>query len=700
MDELPIDSIGKNIYREKIAQLTLDEKFRLLTGTGMNTSLDLKEKGIRQMRFHDGPFGVRMPIRANEEKQEFAEKMRSAFPNSEKCEEVVSTAFPTGCALSAAWDSELMEQVGEALGEEFLAYGINAVMGPSVNIKRHPLCGRNFEYLSEDPYLAGKLGAGYVRGVQRAGASACPKHFIANNQERGRFSVSSEMDDRTMREIYLKPFEIIVKEAHPWSLMCAYNRINGVYASEHKQLLQEILRDEWGFDGIIVSDWGSVKHRAYSLLASVELCMPYQEEAYEQLEKSYEAGQIDMEVIDAALERMLLFQDRTKAAWESREIDFAKHDEIALRAARESMTLLKNENHALPIRPGQIRRLLVVGEPARSPFIGGDGSSRVNNPPRIASPLEELRAILGNETEIDFMGQDEIGTFVNEVGHMETDLYRRAQNADAVVVFLSQDYSENSETMDRNHMEIEPYYEHVLRVCDRVNSRVIAVLNIGGAVITGHWQHYVDAILVSWLGGQEMGRAVAETLCGQNNPAGRLAETFPKRQQDVLSLQNYPGDGYKTVYREGLMVGYRHFDTNGIDPEYEFGFGLSYSEFSYGNLKREGLTLQFEVENTSETDGDEIVQVYLSAPADSWVSHPEKELKAFRRISLRAGEKKQVEISLKKEDFQYYNSALRTWTVETGTYVARIGSSSRNLPLRCEIPMEDDALLTSWGSPE
>ena len=245
----------------------------------MNTSLELKEKGIRQMRFHDGPFGVRMPITANEEKQEFAERLRSAFPNSEKCEEVVSTAFPTGCALGATWDTELLEEVGEALGEEFQAYGIHAVMGPSVNIKRHPLCGRNFEYFSEDPLLSGKLGAGYVKGVQKAGAAACPKHFIANNQERGRFSVSSEMDERTMREIYLKPFEIIVREAKPWSMMCAYNRVNGIYASEHKQLLQEILRDEWGFDGIIVSDWGSVKHRAYALLASVDLCMPYQEEA-------------------------------------------------------------------------------------------------------------------------------------------------------------------------------------------------------------------------------------------------------------------------------------------------------------------------------------------------------------------------------------------------------------------------------------
>lgn len=399
------------------------------------------------------------------------------------------------------------------------------------------------------------------------------------------------------------------------------------------------------------------------------------------LEKSYRAKEIDMEIIDAAIERLLRFQERTGKAWIQKEIDFDRHAEIARKAARESITLLKNENGTLPIRQDQVKRLLVVGEQGLVPYIGGDGSSRVNNPPYITSPLEELRVILGDDVQIDFMGEDEIGTFINEVGYMETELGRRAAKADAVIVFLSQDFSEHSETMDRNHMEIEPYYEHVLRVCDRVNSRVIAVLNIGSAVITSRWQHYVDAVLVSWLGGQEMGRAVAETICELNNPSGRLPETFPKKQQDVLSLQNYPGDGYKVQYREGLMVGYRHFDTNEVQPEYAFGFGLSYSAFEYRNLEREGFDLKFEVENVSGTAGDEIVQVYLSSPKEAWVSHPARELKAFRRITLKEGEKKQITVSLREEDFQYYNTALRQWTVENGIYTVHIGSSSRNLPL-------------------
>lgn len=683
-----------------IETLTLEEKFRLLTGADNHASFAIEEKGVKQMRFHDSPFGVRMLAEDTDERQDFAGDIRSAFPNATNNPEVVSTAFPAGCALGATWDTELLEELGEALGQEFSAYGINAALGPAVNIKRHPLCGRNFEYLSEDPLLAGKLGAAYVRGVQKNQVAACPKHFTGNNQERGRFSVSSEMDERTLREIYLKPFEIIVKEAQPWSIMCAYNRINGVYASEHKQLLQEILREEWGFDGIIVSDWGAVKNRAYSLLASVELCMPYQEEAFRQLQASYEAGEIDMEVIDAALDRLLRFQERTRGGYIPKEIDFEAHGEIALRAARESMTLLKNENQALPIGKGQLKRLLVVGDRAIKPFIGGDGSSRVKNPPHCTTPLEELQKLLGSGTEIDFMGDGEIGAYENEIGYMESEVSHRAKQADAVVVFLSLDFSQSSEAMDRNHMEIEPCYEYVLRASKRVSNRVIAVLNIGSAVITRQLQKYCDAILVSWLGGQEMGRAVAETLCGLNNPGGRLAETFPRRQQDVLSLENYPGDGYKTLYREGLMVGYRHFDTNQVTPEYEFGFGLSYTTFAYRDLERDGLQLRFQVENTGSKDGDEVVQVYVSAPGDSWVSHPAKELKAFRRISLKAGEAKTVTITLNEEDFRYYNTALKKWALETGVYTILIGSSSRRLPLTCQVAMASKELLTSRMSPE
>lgn len=686
--------------RRTISSMTQDEKFRMLTGTGMNTSFAVERLDVREMRFHDGPFGVRMPLESSGEKRDYSEQVRSAFPNAQKCPEVVSTAFPTGCALGATWDAGLLYEVGRALGEECRAYGINAVMGPSVNLKRHPLCGRNFEYFSEDPVLSGALGAAYAEGVQAAGVAACPKHYIANNQERGRFSVSSEMDERTMREFYLKPFEIIVKKSRPWALMCAYNRVNGVYASEHKQLLCDILREEWGFDGIIVSDWGSVKQRAYSLLASVELCMPYQEEALAQLEDAYRSGLINDEVVDAAIHRLLVFQQRTDTADMPGGIDFEAHAEIALRAARKSMTLLKNEKGALPLLPGSLNRLLVVGECAAEPFIGGDGSSRVNNPPVLTRPLEELRAILGNDTEIDYMGQNALGAFQNEVGHMETDLLHRAQKADAVVVFLNQDYSENSETMDKSHISLEPYQEHILRVCRRTCQRVVAVLNIGGAVETRRWRNYTDAILVCWLGGQGMGRAVAETLCGLNNPCGRLAETFPEQLSDVLSLDNYPGDGYKTQYNEKLMVGYRHFDTNGIRPAYEFGFGLSYSTFEYTALKLDGMKLSIELANTSDVDGEAVAQVYVCAPQNAWVSHPEKELKHFRRVALKAHEKITVRIALSPDDFKYYNTALGSWVVEAGTYTVRVGNSSRDLPLSCTAQMETQACITTAASPE
>lgn len=403
--------------------------------------------------------------------------------------------------------------------------------------------------------------------------------------------------------------------------------------------------------------------------------------------------------MDAAIERVLRFQERTQAAYEAHEINFEKHHAIALEASRKSITLLKNEHGALPLRTG-LKQILVVGQREAAPFIGGDGSSRVNRPPYHTTPLEELRALLGPTVAVDFMGQDELRTFENEVGHMETELRRRAQAADAVVVFLCQDYSENSETMDRNHMQIEPYYEHILRVCDRVSQRVIAVLNVGGAVLTQGWQHYADAILVSWLGGQGMGRAVAETLCGKNNPSGKLAETFPKREQDVLSLENYPGDGRKVLYKEGLMVGYRHFDTNEVGPAYEFGFGLSYTEFAYRDLRRTGRSFCFTLQNTGAVKGDEIVQVYVCAPNDAWMSHPEKELKAFQRISLCPGESKIVEFTLEDGDFQYYNPALKKWITETGVYTVRVGSSSRRLPLECAIALETPERVTVEASPE
>ena len=685
--------------RSILKEMTREEKFRLLTGTGSNTSYEISRLGIRQMRFHDSPFGVRMKA-AQTQRKETARKAFSAFPNADKGEEVVSTAFPAGCALGATWDKELLYRVGRALGEEFRAYGINAVMGPAVNLKRHPLCGRNFEYLSEDPVLSGELGAAYVEGVQSAGVAATPKHFIANNQEKGRFTTSSEMDERTMRELYLKPFERIVARAKPWAMMCAYNRINGVYASEHRQLLREILREEWGFDGIVISDWGAVKNRAFSLLASVELCMPYQQEAYGQLENAYREGLIDDGAVDEAVERLLAFLERTKAVYEPHEIDFEGHDELAVQAACEAITLLKNERDVLPLQPGGCGRVLVIGERAVRPFIGGDGSSRVKNPPVVREPLAELKRCLGKGAEVEFLDEGCLKTYENEIGYMENALYEKASKADAVVVFLGQDYSQSSETMDRNHMEIEPYQEHVLRVCRRASQRVIAVLNIGSAVTVSHWEKYADAILVSWMGGQGMGAAVARALTGAINPAGRLAETFPKRQQDVLSLQTYPGDGLKIEYREGLMVGYRHFDTNHVEPAYEFGFGLSYTRFAYRNLTRDGLKLRFELENTGKRDGEEVVQVYVSAPKQSWVTHPEKELKAFERVFLKAGETVQLEILLKEEDFCYYNVALQRWISEEGAYTVRIGSSSRNLPLSCGIERKTDALITTSYAPE
>lgn len=682
-------------HQETISKMTLEQKFRFLTGVDSNATYDVPELGIAPMYCHDSPFGPRVPLSRNE----YATQAASAFPNSSGNKEAVATAFPTGCALGATWNRSLLKEVGQAIGQEHKAYGVTALLGPAVNIKRHPLCGRNFEYFAEDPFLSGELGAAYVIGAQKNHIAACPKHYIANNQERGRFSVSSEMDERTMREIYLAPFERIVKKAAPWSIMCAYNRINGVYASESSFLLDDVLRKEWGFDGVIISDWGAVKNRAYSLKASIELCMPYQKEAFFQLQQAYAAGEITDEEIDGAVDRLLTLQDRTNESPVEPAIDFKKHHMLAVQAARESITLLKNDG-TLPLQAEAVKRILIIGERADQPFIGGDGSSRVQNPAMLTTPLQEIRHILGQDADIDFWGESEINTFDHEVGVLEGKIAEAAKAADAVIIFANQDYSCTSETMDRNDIEIPPYQEHMIRAAHRVNAHVIVVLNTGSAISTYKWSPCAHAILVSWLGGQGMGRAVAETLFGLNNPSGKLAETFPKRLDDVLSLRDYPGDGYKTEYREKLMVGYRHFDTNNIEPEYPFGFGLSYTSFSYSDLEINGRTVSFLLKNTGCCAGAEIAQVYVSAPRCSWLSHPQKELKGFEKVYLRPQEEKRVVIALEKRDFQYWNPMLHDWVSEPGEYHIFVGSSSRTLLLSAPVYIKDEHKITFAASAE
>lgn len=681
-------------HKELIGKMSLEDKFRFLTGVDSGTTYAMPELGVGEMRCYDGPSGSRVPASASQ----YAADASAAFSNAAS-EEAVATAFPSGCALGATWNRELMKEVGDAIGNEHKSRGANALLGPAASLKRHPLCGRNFEYLSEDPVLSGELGAAYVQGVQENGVAACPKHYIANNQERGRFSVSSEMDERTMREVYLAPFERIVKKSDPWSIMCSYNRINGVHASESKLLMDDILRQEWGFDGVIISDWGAVKNRAYSLKASVELCMPYQEEDFGILKDAYEKGSITDAEIDGAVDRLLTWYDRTKEPPEDPQIDFEGHHEIALRAAREAVTLLKNDG-VLPLKKEELKRILVIGERAARPFIGGDGSSRVANPFRNPSPLEEIRRVVGGQVDVEFMGDDEINMYDNSVGTMEREVISKAAKADAVIVFVNQDYSCYSETMDRNDIELPPYLEHMIRAANRVNDKVIVVMNVGSAVSTYKWKHCANGILVSWLGGQGMGQAVAETLFGLNNPSGKLAETFPYRLEDVLSLKNYPGDFYKTEYNEKLLIGYRHFDTNRVEPEYEFGFGLSYTTFAYSGLELSADRVAFTVENTGETAGAEVAQVYISAPKNSWLSHPAQELKGFEKVFLQPGEKKRVEIQLEERDFQSYNITLHDWMAEQGTYQVKVGSSSRNLPLCGEVVIADKHPITFAPSPE
>jgi beta-glucosidase len=677
-----------------INELTLEEKLKMLSGSAMSKTAGIERFGVKPMRLHDGPNGLRRFLNNDiEESPEF----KSAFPGVGSSGEMVATAFPTGSALGATWNKEMVKKVGEALAEECAAYQVSVILGPAVNIKRHPLCGRNFEYISEDPVLSGELGTAYVNGVQSKGIATCPKHYIANNQEEGRFWVSSEMDERTMREIYLLPFEKIVKNASPWSIMCSYNRLNGIYTAESRFLMDKVLRQEWGFDGAVISDWGAVKNRARSLKAKLDICMPPYETAIDELKSGLERGLITEKDIDEAVENVLMLHERTKDGISSPgRIDFESHHEIARAASAESITMLKN-NGILPLNKDKLKKLLIIGNLAVTPAIGGDGSSRVGKPWKIDSPLDEIKKIVGEEVEIELIDRNKLDTEFCEVGSMELNIQRRAKLADAVIIFVSQHFSTNSETIDRNDIFLPPYLSHAVRAARRTNENIIVVANIGSSISTTNFSENASAILISWLGGQGMGNAIARTLFGELNPSGKLAETFPKRLEDVLSYQNYPGDGLKTCYKEGLMVGYRHYDTNKVEPEYPFGFGLSYTTFSYRDLSiernNEQISVIFKVKNTGNYEGSEVVQLYVEPPK-GWVSRPVKELKAFDKAALKPGEEKTIILTLEPRDFMFYSIELADWFTDGGIYKILIGASSRDIRLSDSIAIEKSQDLT------
>ena len=651
----------KSIIRE----LSLEQKCALLSGGDTFQSRGLPQLGIPSIWLSDGPHGVR--------KQAGASDHLGINPSEP------ATCFPTASAVASSWDPALGEEMGQALGQEAAAQNVAVLLGPGLNVKRSPLCGRNFEYFSEDPYLAGKMAASYIRGIQKNGIAACPKHFAANNQELRRMASDSIVDERTLRELYLTNFEIAVTEGHPKTIMTSYNLINGTYANENAHLLQEILRDTWGFDGAVVTDWGGSNDHALGVKngSTLEMPAPGLDSARE-LCKAVKDGRISEVDINVRLEELLNLINDTTGALEKapKTIDWDAHHALARKAAAESIVLLKNKGDLLPLDPEA--KIAVIGDFAQTPRYQGAGSSVVNAP-KVDSFLQVFE-----ESGLHSVG---FAQGFNRQGKPDPSLQAKAvelaAQADVVLLFLGLDEVKESEGLDRSDMKLAKNQIDLLLAIHRVNPKLVVILSSGSAVETG-WQSHCQGLLWAGLGGQAGAGAVLDVLTGKVNPGGHLAETWPLHMEENPSYHNFGGPGRNVEYREGLYVGYRYYQTAGVPVAYPFGYGLSYTTFAYSNLTATPNGVTVTVENTGDRAGDEVVQVYIAKP-DAKIFRPAQELKGFLRVHLEAGESRTVTIPLDDKAFRYWNDPAGRWAVEGGSYEVRVGGSSADIQLTATV---------------
>ncbi len=584
--------------------------------------------------------------------------------------------------MANSWDPALGEEIGKALGEETASYRVNVILGPGLNTKRSPLCGRDFEYFSEDPYLSGKLAAGYVRGIQSVGVSACPKHFAANNQELRRMASNSVLDERTLRELYLTGFEIAVKEGRPKCIMTSYNRVNGTYANENHHLLQDILHGEWGYDGAVVTDWGGSNDHVEGVREGSTLEMPCPGfGSAKRLMQAVEEGRLPESAVDARVDELLELVFTTDAAVKAapKRFDRDAHHALARRAAAESVVLLKNEDDLLPLKPGQ--SVALIGDFAQTPRYQGAGSSSVN-----ATRVDNLKAAAEADdiTLAGFCaGYERSGTpnpaFVEEAAAL-------ARKADVVVLCMGLDESSESEGLDRSHICIPENQKQLLEAVAQANENLVVVLSAGSVVETG-WVSRCKTVLHAYLGGQAGAGAIMDVLTGRVNPSGKLAETLPLTYEDTPAARYFPGKQQNVEYREGLYIGYRYYETAHVPVRYPFGYGLSYTTFAYSDLKADADKVTFTITNTGSRAGAEIAQLYV-AKADAAVFRPEKELKGFAKVFLQAGERKTVTIPLDDKSFRYWNVKTDRWETEGGSYQLLVGASVQDIRLRAEVPVQ------------
>ncbi len=663
-----------------LSQLTLEEKAALCSGISNWDSTPISRLGIPSVKMADGPHGLR------KEKEGGTGQFKESYP---------ATCFPPAVTLASSWNPGLLAEVGRAIAEECLAQGVSTILGPGVNIKRTPLCGRNFEYFSEDPCLAGELAAAFIQGVQEMGVAASLKHYAANSQEYRRLTVSSEVDERALREIYLRAFEIAVKKARPATIMCSYNPVNGVHASDNKKLLRDILREEWGFEGIVVSDWGAVNDRIKGLQAGLDLEMPTSDGILDrQIVEAVEAGKLEVVFLDRAVGRILRYIFKCVKTMEQSgtfSADYESNHALARRAAAEGAVLLKNRDGILPLNPEA--DFAVIGALARTPRYQGGGSSRLN-PKNLVSFCDCLDA--QNRSYAYAPGYTLGGD-----GYSEREIaaaVELARDRKYILVFAGLTDEYESEGFDRTHLNMPRGQNELIAALSKISENMIVVLSCG-APVEMPWLEHAGAILNLYLGGEAVGEAAFDLIFGRANPSGKLAETFPQRLEDCLAAR-YFGMGPKRVqYRESIFVGYRYYDSAQKEVLFPFGYGLSYTGFAYSNLKlsagaiseNDTLIVSFDIANTGGRDGAEIAQLYIK-DLDATHFVPEKELKGFRKVFLKKGETRTVTLNLTGEAFSFYNTATGDWRVEKGDFEVMVGSSSRDILLRAAVRVEAPAV--------
>ncbi|NLJ31852.1 MAG: glycosyl hydrolase [Clostridiales bacterium] len=661
-----------------VSKMTLEEKAGMCSGADFWHTKAVERLGIPAMMVSDGPHGLR--------------KQDTQKDNPGINESIKAVCFPSGSCTACSFDRDLIREMGEALGDECQAENVAVLLGPAANSKRSPLCGRNFEYFSEDPYLSSEMAKHHILGVQSRGVGTSLKHFAANNQEHRRMTSSSDMDERTLHEIYLAGFEGAVREAKPWTVMCSYNQVNGTFASENHKLLTEILRDQWGFDGFVMSDWGAVNDRVKGVIAGLDLEMPSSAGMNDaEIVKAVKNGTLDEKILDGAVERILniLFRyEKNKKAGVF--FDKEAHHELARKVAGESMVLLKNDG-ILPLR--KTGKIAFIGKFAEQPRYQGGGSSHINSY-RTQSALESVRGIADVSYAQGYQTKEDV---TDEA--LAAEAVAAAKGAEVAVVFAGLPDSFESEGFDRTHMRMPNCQNDLIeRVCKAQPNTVVVLHN--GSPVEMPWANDVKAILEGYLGGQAVGAATVDVLFGDANPCGKLAETFPVKLSDNPSYLSFPGEGDRVEYREGLFTGYRYYDKKQMPVLFPFGFGLSYTTFDYSGLKlskteirdTDTLAVSLKVKNTGKVFGKEIVQLYVKDVQSSYI-RPEKELKGFEKVALNPGEEKEITFTLNRRSFAYYNPEIQDWHVESGAFEILIGKSSRETVLSAQVTVESTVRL-------